>query len=194
MDHRNGPFGCIPNHSQGFSKRSRARRSLGDRTLCQPKDATYDTSDRYRKLSKKDTSQGFMQLLNSGNIDGSFTGSFLYFPQITGISSIIQETLQDTSNNRSIFNSILLSKKPIDISTLLKVFSLLSLLEIIVDWIFRLLDFKTWKSHWLSCQYSFSKHFSRPKKTNGSYSPWNRDSFYKPIPSTILNHFWRSSK
>ena len=133
MDHRNGPFGCIPNLSQGFSKRSRARRSLGDRTLCQPKDATYDTSDRYRKLSKKDTSQGFMQLLNSGNIDGSFTGSFLYFQQITGISSIIQETLQDTSNNRSIFNSILLSKKPIDISTLLKVFSLSSLLEIIVD-------------------------------------------------------------
>ena len=29
--------------------------------------------------STKDTSQGFMQLLNSGNIDGSFTGSFLYF-------------------------------------------------------------------------------------------------------------------
>ena len=125
MDHRNGPFGCIPNRSQGFSKRS-------SQVIDEPY-AIYGTSDRYRKLSKKDTSQGFMQLLNSGNIDGSFTGSFLYFPQITGISSIIQETFQDTSNNRSIFNSILLSKKPFDISTLLKVFSLLSLLEIIVD-------------------------------------------------------------
>ena len=45
---------------------------------------TYETSDRYRKISKKDTSQWFMQLLNSGNIDGSFAGSFLYFPQING--------------------------------------------------------------------------------------------------------------
>ena len=37
-----------------------------------------ETFDRYGKKLKKDTSQGFMQLLNSGNIDGSFTGSFLY--------------------------------------------------------------------------------------------------------------------
>ena len=97
-------------------------------------------------------------------------------------SLYIQETLQDTPNNRSIFNSILLSRKPIDLSTLLKVFSLFSLLEIILDWIFRFLEFKTWKSPWLFCQYSFSKHFSRLKKTNGSYSPWNRDNFYKSIP------------
>ena len=30
------------------------------------------------KKSKQDTSQEFMHLLNSGNIDGSFTGLFLY--------------------------------------------------------------------------------------------------------------------
>ena len=41
-----------------------------------------ETSDRYGKKFKKDTSKGFMQLLNSGNIDGSFTGSFLYFSTI----------------------------------------------------------------------------------------------------------------
>ena len=40
------------------------------------------TSERYGKKMKKDTSQGFMQLLNSGSIDGSFTGSFLYFSTI----------------------------------------------------------------------------------------------------------------
>ena len=50
-------------------------------------------SDRYGKISKKDTSQGFMQLLDSGSIDGSFTGMFLYFPQITGISLIILHVL-----------------------------------------------------------------------------------------------------
>ena len=35
------------------------------------------------KHSTKDTSQGFMELLNVGNIDGSFEGSFLYFAKIT---------------------------------------------------------------------------------------------------------------
>ena len=46
-------------------------------------------SNRYGKISKKDTSQGFMELLNSGSIDGSFTGMFLYFLQITWVSLII---------------------------------------------------------------------------------------------------------
>ena len=35
------------------------------------------------KNSNKDTSQGFIQLLNVGSIDGSFEGSFLYFSKIT---------------------------------------------------------------------------------------------------------------
>ena len=35
------------------------------------------------KNSNKDTSQGFMQLLDVGSIDGTFEGSFLYFSKIT---------------------------------------------------------------------------------------------------------------
>ena len=70
----------------------KTRRSL----VADDRESDRDTemhSDRYGKISKKDTSQGFMQLLNSGSIDGSFTGMFLYFQQITGISSIILQVL-----------------------------------------------------------------------------------------------------
>ena len=111
IDHRNHRdhrrYGCIANDSQGVSERSILARSLDEITMrdhyatyCDSSEIQcpipmtlgsigYETSDRYRKISKNDTSQGFMQLLNSGNIDGSFTGSFLYFPQINGISLII---------------------------------------------------------------------------------------------------------
>ena len=60
-------------------KPRRSRRRSSSSSSLDETDETYETSDRYRKISKKDTSQGFMQLLNSGNIDGSFTGSFLFF-------------------------------------------------------------------------------------------------------------------
>ena len=42
-----------------------------------------ETSDRYGKKLKKDTSQGFMQLLDVGSIDGTFEGPFLYFSKTT---------------------------------------------------------------------------------------------------------------
>ena len=64
---------CMPNNK----RQSSCRNNYGDRS--RKRDRIRDeTSDRYGKISEKDTSQGFMQLLNSGNIDGSFTGSFLY--------------------------------------------------------------------------------------------------------------------
>ena len=87
MDHRNGSQAV----SESFHNTERSSEiqchlpvTLGSRLPM----IGYETS-MIGYETKNYTSQGFMQLLNSGNIDGSFTGSFLYFPQINGISLII---------------------------------------------------------------------------------------------------------
>ena len=105
----------------------------------------------------------------------------------------IQETLSDSKQNISILNSILSSKKPIDLSKLSEVLVFLCYLTLMSIRNFRFWESKIWKLRWLFCQYSFSKQFSRPNEINGSYSRQNQDNFFKPIPSTTLNHFWRSS-
>ena len=79
----------ISNQMYQYQNQQRQRQEQYIRRTHQNALDTEMPSDRYGKISKKDTSQGFMQLLNSGSIDGSFTGMFLYFQQITGISSII---------------------------------------------------------------------------------------------------------
>ena len=83
----------INNQMYQYQNQQRQRQEQLMRRRMQSCCDTEMPSDRYGKISKKDTSQGFMQLLNSGSIDGSFTGMFLYFPQITGISLIILHVL-----------------------------------------------------------------------------------------------------
>ena len=83
----------INNQMSRYQNQQRQRQEQYIRRTHQNALDTEIPSDRYGKISKKDTTQGFMQLLNSGSIDGSFTGMFLYFQQITGISSIILQVL-----------------------------------------------------------------------------------------------------
>merc|ERR1712131_261419 len=64
------------------------------------KDRSLGGNESLNKTTGKDNSLIFMQLLNSGNIDGSFT---------------------DTAGNRSISDSILQSKKQIDLTKLPKI-------------------------------------------------------------------------
>ena len=83
----------INNQMSRYQNQQRQRQEQYIRRTHQNALDTEMLSDLYGKISKKFTSQGFMQLLNSGSIDGSFTGMFLYFSQITGTFLVILHVL-----------------------------------------------------------------------------------------------------